>query len=305
MLLKFISMIARQNGGPQRLLRTPETQREELEFDDQYDRAVMTSKLVITYACALEVVHRALGETERNAALDLACGPGHFSLCVSKFLRFRNVVGLDRNPARVAAGQRNAAPLGFGDRVGFCEGDVLKLDGFETGAFDLTCFTNSAHHLDDLGSVGQVLAGMDRVTNDRGLVMVVDLVRLRTKALTERYVQTLGHYLIERGFPRFYEEFHDSMYAAWTAAELRSTIPSDSRRHWCHIVPRGLPTIQIILGLPVGRTKTFVRPELPWSNHECPVPEEFRWEWGLLRRSLFLFGARKMIWAKQMISASA
>jgi hypothetical protein len=126
-------------------------------------------------------------------------------------------------------------------------------------------------------------------------VMVMDLVRLRTEALTEQYVHTMGHYLIERGFPRFYDEFHDSMYAAWTAAELRSTIPCDSRRRWCHFLPLGLPTLQIVLGLPVGRRNVFVRRGSPWDDHESPVPADFRWEWGMLRSSLFSLGARKMI----------
>ena len=90
--------------------------------------------------------------------------------------------------------------------------------------------------------------------------MVMDLVRLRTEELTARYVQTLGHDYVERGLPDFFEDFRNSMYAAWTANELFSSIPRDSRRIWCHIVPRALPTVQVILGLPVGRKEPFCVP---------------------------------------------
>jgi hypothetical protein len=133
---------------------------------------------------------------------------------------------------------------------------------------------------------------MDRITSPDGLVMVMDLVRLRTEELTARYVQTLGHDYVERGLPNFFEDFRNSMYAAWTANELFSGIPRDSRRFWCHIVPRGLPTIQVIFGFPVGRKEPLVRSGFPWLPNENPVPAEMRGEWKMARMSLRIASRR-------------
>src|SRR5690606_38417220 len=142
------------------------------------------------------------------------------------------------------------------------------------------------HHLPTAELVTATLNEMDRVTHPSGLVMAMDLVRLRTKKLTERYVNTLGHDYVAKGLPSFFKDFRDSMYAAWTAAELRRAIPRQTQRRWCHIVPRGLPSTQIILGLPVGRRKTFLRSGVPWTRESSPVPAAMRAEWRLLRGTL-------------------
>jgi hypothetical protein len=123
-----------------------------------------------------------------------------------------------------------------------------------------------------------VLREMERVTRPDGLVMVMDLVRLASQSVTERYVRTLAHDYVARGLPSFYDDFRNSMYAAWTADELRQAVPKATERVWCHIVPRGLPTIQFLLGLPIGRKRPFVRPG--WSAGENPLVKEWypRWE---------------------------
>jgi hypothetical protein len=96
------------------------------------------------------------------------------------------------------------------------------------------------------------------------------------------------------GLPAFFNDFHNSMYAAWTADELHQAIPRDSRRWWCHLVPRGLPTLQLILGLPLGRKKLLLRSGFPWPKEQHPVPKEMRGEWRMLRWSL-TFGARRWV----------
>src|SRR5207302_522595 len=151
---------------------------------------------------------------------------------------------------------------------------------------------NAAHHLPDLATVASVLKEMVRVTRPSGLIVLMDLVRLRTKSLTERYVNTLGKDYIERGLPDFLADFRNSMYAAWTAAELRSAIPTTTGRTWYHLVPSGLPTLQIIVGLPEGRRKLFLRRGASWTNASHPVPKEMRAEYTLLKQSLFWFGSR-------------
>ena len=292
--LQILPMVVMQQAGSQRLERQlePDQVTDAAENVVQYDR-VMTTKLVIAYAAGLTIVHRAQPETGTAEAIDLACGPGHYTLCLAKYLRFQRVTGVDLSPRMVEVAAANAVEQALGDRAQFRQGDVTQLEDVADGHFDLSSFTDAAHHMPDLATVTRVLTEMDRITKPDGLVMVMDLVRLRTGKLTERYVNTLGHDYIERGLPDFFEDFRNSMYAAWTAKELRQVIPTTTDRYWCHIVPRGLPTIQLILGLPVGRKKVFLRSGVPWQPAESPVPKEMNQEWKMLQMSL-RFASRRL-----------
>jgi SAM-dependent methyltransferase len=172
----------------------------------------------------------------------------------------------------------NAKAAGAGDRVLFAVGDATHAADIADGSVDLCCCTDAAHHLPDLSVVTSALREMERVTRPDGLILVMDLVRLRTARVTERYVNLLAHDYVARGLPSFFNDFRNSMYAAWTGDELRRAVPAGTKRTWCHLVPRGLPTIQFLLGLPAGRTTPFVRPG--WSVREHPLIREWapRWE---------------------------
>ena len=294
-VFQILSMVLEQQLGPQRLGRTPEPEQITDASDHvlQYDQ-VMTTKLVIAYACGLMLVHRAGTVAKGGLAIDLACGPGHFTLCLARYLGYDKVLGIDLSPPMVAAATQNAVRQDLDERVEFRLGDITNLAQVGSDEFDLASFTSAAHHLPDLATVERVLHEMDRITKRDGLVMVTDLVRLRTAKLTERYVNTLGSDYVECGLPEFLEDFRNSMYAEWTAEEFRQAIPKNSRRCWCHIVPRGLPTVQVVIGLPVGRKKAFVRSGLPWTPEDSPVPKEMGWEWKMLQLSLWL-GSRRRI----------
>jgi len=75
----------------------------------------------------------------------------------------------------------------------------------------------------------------------------------------------------------FFDDFRNTMYAVWTPKELHRVIPTDSARWWCHLVPRGLPTIQVILGLPVGRDRVFLRRGFAAEQH--PLIREWYPRW--------------------------
>lgn len=249
---------------------------------------VLATKLAIAYAVGLEVAFRATGSLPVPVAVDLGCGPGQYTVQLARFLKCGKALGIDLSAGMVEAARRNAVEQGLENRVHFEVGDVTCLKGVGDAAADVSCFMDAAHHMPDIETVGRVLREMDRVTRPDGLVMVMDLVRLRTRELTERYVNTVGHDYVARGLDRFFEDFRNSMYAAWTAEELHEAIPRRSARWWCHIIPRGLPTIQLILGLPVGRKRVFVRSGFPWTPQQNPVPQDMRMEWRLLRWSLKL-----------------
>jgi ubiquinone/menaquinone biosynthesis C-methylase UbiE len=286
-LLNLLRLGLWQQCRPQELERTPEPD----DFSDQegnvrqYDQ-VMATPLALQYACGLEVIHRARQPEATRLAADLACGPGHYTLCLARHLNYREVVGIDLSSRMLALARDNAEAAGLGGRVRFRPGDVTRLEDVPSGSFDLTTFTNAAHHLPDLRAVARVLREMDRITRPGGLVMVMDLGRLCSAALTEAYVTlTAGDYP-GRGLDRLLEDFRHSMHAAWTVKELARAIPRDTGRSWCQLATMGLPALQIVLGLPVGRRQVFVRSGLPWEVHEHPVPREWFAEWSLVRRSI-------------------
>ena len=140
--------------------------------------------------------------------------------------------------------------------------------------------------MQDIETVRLVLEEMDRITRPDGQVMLMDLARLRTSNLTKDYVELVGQDYRQRGLESFYDDFKNSMFAAWTTHELVSAVPHSLSRRWYHYSPRGLPTVQFILGTPKHQRKLFLRHGLPWSATENLVGTNLRPEWQALRQTL-------------------
>jgi ubiquinone/menaquinone biosynthesis C-methylase UbiE len=287
--LKFLPLVFAQ-PGKQELARILERSSVTENLDDvlQYNQAMQTA-LAVAYAVGLTVIHRARPENviQPTTALDLASGPGLYTLCLQNYLEYGKVTGIDLSPAMIEAAQRNAEEKKLEAQIAFELGDVSEITQMPDDHFDLTSFTDAAHHMPDIATVGKVLSEMDRVTRPDGLVMVMDLARLRTAGLTEKYVDLLGADYLKMGLPYFFNQFRDSMYAAWSCSELATAIPSNSRRVWCHLFSKRLPTLQIVLGLPVGRQQVFLRKGYPWSVRDCPVPKKYRLDWFFAQFTLF------------------
>lgn len=254
-IVQMLPLIIRQNIGKQTLERTPEPNRITNQADHvvQYDR-VMETKLAISYAIAIETIYKARPMPFGGTALDVCCGPGHLSITMAKELQLDALIGVDLSEPMVAIAAQNARSMNL-PQVNFQTGDATKLSNFATGQFDLTTMMDAAHHMPNLDVLAAVLKELDRVTNPEGLVVVMDLVRLRTRAITESYIELLANDYVERGLPAFKQDFEDSMYAAWLPAELRQAVPSETKRCWTHIIPRGLPFAQFLLGSPNHREK--------------------------------------------------
>jgi hypothetical protein len=145
---------------------------------------------------------------------------------------------------------------------------------------------DAAHHMPTTEVLGKAFEEMDRVTRPDGLVVVMDLVRLRTRELTENYIELLAHDYIERGLPNFVQDFRDSMYAAWTPAEMVTAVPSKSKRRWSQLVPRGLPFAQFLIGFPVHRRSPLRRRDSLWTASQIPVTAENRGEYRLAKLTM-------------------
>lgn len=261
MVLQFLKVAMTQKTSPQRLGRIPEPTAltEAPGAVSDYDQ-VMTSKLSLLYAAALEILHRVRPEERGENALDIACGPGHLTVSLARLMNYSKVVGLDLSEPMVRTATRNAVRRGLDKRVQFQKGDATQLSDFPDRSFDLTTYTDAAHHMENLSMVRHVLTAMDRVTRPDGVVMVMDLVRLKTQPQTEQYLDMLASDYIQRGLTHFLADFRNSMYAAWTVEEMREAVPSQSSRRWVQWVPRLFPSMQVLLGLPVNRKEIFVRP---------------------------------------------
>jgi ubiquinone/menaquinone biosynthesis C-methylase UbiE len=287
--LKFISMALTQSFGSQELQRTQEAQAITAEHDNvtQYDQ-VMSTKLAISYAICLEFLHRIQSnpDFQGQKAIDLACGPAHFTLCLKKYLNFGKVVGIDLSPGMVDVAKKNAESQKL-ENCFFELGDITSLENIADQSFDLASFTDAAHHMPSIDVVQSILMEMQRITKPEGVILVMDLVRLRTKALTETYVHFLGADYLKQGLPNFFNDFKDSMHAAWTTDELRLAIPQKSNRIWFHVYPRYFPSMQFIVGLPVGRSKLYCRNALPWNTQGSPLQKNMWLEWQLARLTLF------------------
>ena len=304
--LKFLPIVFAQSGK-QQLARIQEISSEITEnLDDvlQYNQGMQTA-LAVAYAVGLTVIHRARPENAVRPAraLDLASGPGLYTLCLQNYLGYGKITGIDLSPVMVEVAQKNAQEKKLEAQISFELGDVSEMTQMGDDFFDLTSFTDAAHHMPDLATVEKVISEMDRVTKPDGLVMVMDLARLRTAALTENYVSLLGADYLKMGLPYFFNQFRDSMYAAWTCSELATAIPPNSRRVWCHLFSKELPTLQIILGLQVGRQQAFLRKGYPWSPRDCPVPKKYRLDWFFAQFTLFSATPKYTPAAKRAVSA--
>jgi ubiquinone/menaquinone biosynthesis C-methylase UbiE len=259
--LKLMTMILHQQLAGQTLERRPEPSQvtDAAANVVQYDQ-VMKTKLAAAYAGGLAVASRSLPDGPLDVAIDLACGPGHYTICLANYFNFTKVIGVDLSAPMVDIASKNARARHLQQRVRFRQGDATGVPDIPDKTVSLASCTDALHHMPNLDTVTKVLREMHRITSPRGLIMAMDLVRLRNEALTEYYVNVLGGDYLQRGLESFFDDFRNSMFAAWTADELFSAVPRDTGRWWCQLVPRGLPTVQVLLGLPRGQRHPFVRP---------------------------------------------
>lgn len=283
---RYVPLIVGQSFGSQQLERRPEPEAITAANDnvEQYDR-VMSTKLAVAYAVGLEVIYRARQSPAGGASLDLACGPGHFSLCLAKYLELDSLLGLDLSEGMVQVASKNANEQGM-SRATFDLADVTNLSNYNDQQFELTTFTDAAHHMPDLDTVRKVIKEADRVTKPEGLVVVMDLARLRTASLTESYVNVVGGDYHDRGLSAFYDDFYNSMYAAWTKDELATAFPKHSGRNWYQLAPSGLPTIQFLLGVPANQRRLFQRKGVPWSTATHPLCSALYYDWQAMRQTV-------------------
>jgi ubiquinone/menaquinone biosynthesis C-methylase UbiE len=284
-----MAKLAAQNFiGPQTLGRVPEpdlvmaVQQNVDEFDE-----IINSNVAISFCGALELLFEIGALPRAEKILDLACGPGHFSLFLAKYSSAEKVIGVDLSEPMLEKAHRNAVKMGLSHRVEFVLGDITALPQFQDQQFDLITCTNSAHHLPTVDALHQMLAEMERLTSSGGTAFVMDLTRLRTASCAEKYVQLMGQEYLASGLHRLYEDFRNSMYAAWTPDELRSGVPSTRTHQWQYFAVAPLPINQFLFALPRSSKAETSNTGFHWPSTEPPVRDDLQIDYKNYRRALF------------------
>jgi len=305
----YLPLIVRETFSRRTLerRREPTALTEAADHVTQYDE-VLTTKLAIAYALGIEAIYRCRQQPYGGNALDIACGPGHMSLCMTKYLQLDKMLGVDLSPPMVEMATGNANKQNL-PQASFALANATNLEAIDDASIDLCTFCDAAHHMidpdvaekdphaneKDIVFVAKVLREMDRVTKPEGLVFVMDLVRFKTSEDTEKYVDLLGGDYQKRGLSSFYDDFYNSMYAAWTLEELANTAPVDSPRKWFQWSPRGLSSTQFVIGVPKKQAKLLLRSGLPWAASDQFPASTLQAEWKLARRSLSMATAKRLV----------
>ena len=266
----------------------------ELEQVANYDQ-VMKNKLAVFYALGIKALY-CVTDLTGVKAIDLAPGPGHFTLCMQKYLGLESITGIDLSLPMIETANRNAEKLGLSDVVRFKQGDVTDAKNENSQQYGLATMTFAAHHLLTHTMLIEAITEMERLVRDDGFIMIMDLARLPSKQITERFVALAGKDYLQKGLDFFYRDFYESMFAAWTVEEMRSAVEQGSHREWVQLSMHGLPTLQILFGLPKPRKKEllFERKGAPWRRIGDILPPDLRAEW-YLTRTLMALGPRVSI----------
>lgn len=230
--------------------------------------------LDLIYCFAIEAIHIALPEASEVAVLDLACGTGKFTRRLASAFKPGSVRAMDASAEMIRMARADSQASYPCGPIEFETGDITKLGHIADRSFDLTTCSLTAHHLESAEpAVATLLKDMDRITHPDGLVLLLDLARLKSRKLVERYVEVFS----PGQTTRHNQDFLDSMLAAFTPDELAAVIPSNTAAcRWLHFTSPLLPTLQIVMRVPKSRSPAT---DPLWKESPTPLVGNLEWRW--------------------------
>lgn len=286
-ILKLAPVAIGQFFLPQKLERVPEP---DLVMNDgnsvsDFD-AIMHTNVSISLCGMIEFIG-SIGFDNKGSriAVDLACGPGHFTLMLAQYLDIDHVIGIDLSEGMLEKASANAEAACLSHRVSFQVGDATVLRTLTNDSFGLVTCTNSAHHLPDLTALKKMLAHMDRVVTQEGTCAVMDLTRMKSEWIVDWYVREMGKEYKDRGLDSLYDDFRNSMLAAWTPEELSSACPTTDSRHWNHFSVQPVPINQFVYSTP--KTKSDRDRDFQWKTGNPPIAARYLRDYERYREALF------------------
>lgn len=227
-----------------------------------YASATQSQNLQAVFEICLDVIS-ACGISQ-GRALDLGCGTGQLLRMLAGTFPTLELMGLDASPDMLQLCQQLLQGDLLAQRLTLQQGDLRSLNNLPSQHFQLTTWTMTAHHLDALEEVAQVLEALERITHPDGMILVLDLGRLKTRTLNDWYIGWAG-----RAYdPALLEEFRISMNAAFSADELKTLLQRPSLRRFEQITPFGLPTLQLLVRVPQRPERSSVRSLSPRPSQQ-------------------------------------
>lgn len=156
-----------------------------------------------------------------DQVVDLACGPATQLAQVARLNPQAQFLGIDLAPTMLADGAAHIAQQGLGN-VRFALGDITQLTGLADASADVVMSTFSLHHLPDVAALGRCFAEIRRILKPGGRVYLSDFGRLKRPATM--HFMAYRH-AAEQG-ALFTTDYHNSLRAAFSVAELRTALPA-------------------------------------------------------------------------------
>lgn len=294
--LQYVRLTILHWFSPTTLRRIPEpfALTEQSQHVEDYSKAFETV-MVVPYVLILDLVRRLTrGNTNpQKRAVDLCCGPGHFTRMLARHLHVSEVIGVDLSEPMLEKAQENATKENLNGQTKYIKSDVSDLQSLATHSMDIVSFMDGAHHMSSVQAVSSILKEADRVAKPEGLIIVLDPVRPKTLKTANLYHRIAGEAYEKKGLTYFNKDFHDSLLASWSFEELYSAIPQETNRQWVQLIPFGFPAFQVIVGLPAGQDKVFASKGLAKDLISQLIPSEGKADWEMLKTSFRLAEQRK------------
>ncbi|MBS1208269.1 MAG: putative O-methyltransferase [Proteobacteria bacterium] len=153
--------------------------------------------------------------------IDLACGPATQLVQVARLNPHADFLGIDLAPRMLADARAHVASQGLGN-VRFALGDITQLTDLPDASADLVMSTFSLHHLPDLAALTRCFGEIRRILKPGGRVYLSDFGRLKRP----QTMHFMAHRNAREQGPLFTTDYHNSMRAAFSVAELRAALPA-------------------------------------------------------------------------------
>jgi ubiquinone/menaquinone biosynthesis C-methylase UbiE len=194
---------------------------------DAMDHSVVNARFVADFLAA----H---GGCRGGAWLDVGTGPGQIPILLCQADAQAHVVGIDLSAAMLELARSHVREAGLDHRIVCVQGDAKNLP-LATGYWEAVVSNSIIHHIPD---PAPALAGMTRLVQPGGTVMVRDLARPATDAEVARLVALYAG----DASPGARDLYEASLHAALTLDEVRAILkmlglPPEgaamtSDRHW-------------------------------------------------------------------------
>ena len=163
-----------------------------------------------------------------------------------------------------------------------------------SGKADLLSWINGTHETETLEDVRNIFKAAETKIKDQGLILIGDLVRPNTKAISMDYVKVMCEKIDEKEKPFFLADFQESIFAAWTQQELISAIPKNTGRNWYHLTLRGFPIYQFLVSLPGKNQNLFLRKGIEKKKIQTKLPPSLKGDWVFLKLLAKAYKVKKL-----------